>query len=68
MIEFVTDSNLLEIEKLLAETIGPRKYWLHDKIGGEGWSIDTVNKPVYSGYRISIKDPVQATFIRLKLR
>ena len=68
MIEFVTDSNLLDIEKLLTETIGPRKYWLHDKIGGEGWSIVTVTKPLYFGYRISIKDPVLATFIRLKLQ
>jgi hypothetical protein len=68
MIEFVINGNFLEIEKLLAETIGPRKYWLHDKIGGEGWSIEAIDQPLYSGYRISIKNPALATFIKLKLR
>jgi hypothetical protein len=68
MIEFVINGNFLEIEKLLAETIGPRKYWLHDKLGGEGWSIEATNKLLYSSYRISIKDPALATFVILKLK
>jgi hypothetical protein len=67
MIEFVIYGKFLEVEKLLAETIGPRKYWLHDKLGGEGWSIEAI-EPLYTSYRISIEDPVQATFIKLKLR
>jgi hypothetical protein len=67
MIEFVINGNFLEIEKLLVETIGPRKYWLHDRFGGEGWSVRHT-RTLYNNYIVSIKDPVKATFIKLKLR
>jgi hypothetical protein len=51
-----------EIATLLANLIGPRQYWLHNKIGGEKWEIRM-------GYprTIVLEDDAMATFITLKL-
>lgn len=54
---------VLELEKI----VGPRKYWLHNRAGGDGWTI--INPPYSKGYQTEIKvdDPVVATFVQLKL-
>lgn len=55
--------------------ISPRRYWLHDSIGGVGWRIYSNSEPEdpnvnwkirISRWRIELEDEHQAILIRLK--
>lgn len=48
------------LEKL-EEHVGKRKYWLHDRIGGDGWSV----QPLPGYYKVQIDNDNLATFIAL---
>ena len=39
MTEFAVGIPVQHVVEYLAENISPRKYWLHNKIGGVGWSV-----------------------------
>ena len=50
----------------LEKHVGPRKFVLHNRIGGEGWDV----RPARGGYANAIvrfDDPKMATFMKLKL-
>jgi hypothetical protein len=53
--------------------ISPRRYYLHDRIGGRGWAIYKVSvedkanwKRQHSEYRLEVDNDYQALIIRLK--
>jgi hypothetical protein len=52
-----------EIVDLLENVVGPRKFWLHNMIGGVGWSIEP-----YSTYlKVKIDNPELAVWLTLKM-
>lgn len=62
MVEFQV-TNHTKVLKLLQQEIGPRRYYLHNQIGGVGWSIR-----LNQGFNTVIIDNDQlATVILLKL-
>jgi len=53
--------------------ISPRRYYLHNKIGGKGWAIsgelvsESLNrKRRHTEWRLDVEDEHQAVIIRLK--
>lgn len=50
--------------KLLETEVGPRHYWLHNKIGGANWTLDNHK----DGYHLQINDQSKAIWILLKLQ
>lgn len=62
---FRTRKPTVDLMKLLTETIGPRKFYLHCEIGGLGWSI--VNH-AQSEKTVVIQDPQLAILVMLKLK
>ena len=63
MAEIFTTKSTDRILAVLGDYVGPRKYWLHNEIGGEDWAIKTVS----GGRIIILPDEQLATFITLKL-
>ena len=66
MIEVEFDCGYRWLADQLSTLIGPRKFVLHNLIGGEGWDV----RPAHSGYIGAIArfdDPKMATFIKLKI-
>lgn len=64
-----TEINLSEIPVakilgFLEREVGPRSYWLHNRIGGTGWSVDINNGRI----QVTIDDDKMATFLILKLK
>lgn len=51
--------------------IGPRKFYLHNRIGGHGWDVRQsaieVNGMMIQGTKARFDDPKTATFIMLKI-
>lgn len=45
------------------EQISPRKYWLHNRVGGQDWTV-TFGKNI----SVEIQDPKMATWALLKLK
>ena len=61
-IKISSDSDTLyKVMKICSHELGRRTYWIHDRVGGPGWSVDLVH------HELSIKDDEKATFITLKL-
>ena len=54
----------MKVLGFLEREIGPRTYWLHSKIGGNGWAVDFN----YGNIRVTISDDQMATFIILKFK
>lgn len=52
------------IESMCVQYIGPRKYWLHYALGGDGWRIEFKYD---TSRNLIINDDSMATFIQLKL-
>ena len=66
MVEVEFDCGFIWLADQLEKHIGPRKFYLHNRIGGEGWDV----RPAYKGYSRTIArfdDPKMATFIQLKI-
>jgi len=72
MITVEFDCDFRKVAELCQRHIGPRKYYLHNKIGGDDWEVI----PHFQFFGSSrefctqakIKDPKMATFLKLKLR
>ena len=68
MIELELNCLFTDLADLCHTHIGPRKFWLHNQIGGEGWDV----RPGY--YRNGAKtiarfdNPKMATYIMLKIK
>ena len=63
-IAVIDKQNLRSTLKLLEQEVGPRRYWLHNKIGGVKWSMENQK----DGYHLRIDDQSTAIWILLKLR
>jgi hypothetical protein len=61
-IEYRGKTPISEVAAILGELIGPRRYWLHNRIGGDHWEIQPGHP-----CRIIVEDDTLATFITLKL-
>lgn len=63
MVEFLLQGVSLNEVLAVMETISPRKYWLHNRAGGEGWDVSF-------GFTITVRvaDERNATFIMLRLK
>jgi hypothetical protein len=66
MVEIEFDCGYRWMADQLEKYVGPRKFVLHNRIGGEGWDV----RPARGGYANAIvifDDPKMATFMQLKL-
>jgi hypothetical protein len=67
MIEIELPGKYNTIIECCEQNISPRQYWLHNRVGGNGWEVahSSVN-----GFRsiLKINDDSIATFIMLKLK
>lgn len=50
-----------------SKNIGPRRYWLHNKLGGEGWSITRTYYDNKTPARLTIEDEKKALLAMLAL-
>jgi hypothetical protein len=66
MIEVEFEHNIQRIALECEKYIGPRKFYLHNRIGGEGWDLRVGSR--YRRFTIArFDDPKMATFIQLKI-
>jgi hypothetical protein len=65
MIEIEIDCGYRWLADQLEKHVGPRKFVLHNRIGGEGWDVRPKGVNGLSIARFD--DPKMATFIQLKL-
>jgi len=71
MITVEFDCDFRKVAELCQRHIGPRKFYLHNRIGGDDWEV-TPNYQFFGNGRgvctqAKIKDPKMATFLKLKL-
>lgn len=67
MIEIEFEYSMQRIAQECEKHIGPRKFYLHNRIGGEGWDVRAGSR--YRMFTIArFDDPKMATFIRLKMK
>lgn len=69
MIEVEIDYDFQHVAKHCVRYLGPLKFYLHNRIGGEGWDV---RPNPQKNYRVStiarFNDPRTATFIMLKIK
>ena len=72
MITVEFDCDFRKVAELCQRHIGPRKYSLHNRIGGDDWEVIENYRLFNSGRggctQVKIKDPKMATFLKLKLK
>jgi hypothetical protein len=67
MVEIEIDCGYLWLADQLEKHVGPRKFVLHNRIGGDGWDVRP-GDPSNKGRSVArFDDPKMATFIQLKL-
>jgi hypothetical protein len=65
MIKVEFDYDFRLVAKQCEHYIGPRRFYLHNRIGGDDWEVS----PYYGNRtKAKIRDPKMATFLKLKLR
>jgi hypothetical protein len=64
VISFDLDAPLMKVLGFLEREIGPRKFWLHSKIGGDGWTVDFN----YGNIRVTMPNNQMATYVKLKFK
>lgn len=65
MVEVEFDARFTEVADICARLVGPQKFYLHNRIGGNGWDV----RPAYMGRTLArFDDPKMATFIKLKIQ
>ena len=70
MVEVDFECEFRRIAELCEKHVGPRKFYLHNRIGGEGWDVRPVpleNHRWKQGSRARFDNPQMATFIMLHL-
>ena len=69
MIEFTLPGKYNTVIECCEKYISPRKYYLHNRVGGEGWEV-SASLDLGNGFRAKLKvdDELMATFIMLKLK
>lgn len=67
MVEVEINGVFTDLAKLCEKYVGPRKFYIHNHIGGQGWDV----RPGYYRNSITIArfdDPQMATYIMLKIK
>ena len=69
MIEFTLPGKYNTVIECCEKYISPRKYFLHNKVGGNGWEV-THSSDLNKGFQAKLKvdDELMATFIMIKLK
>ena len=69
MIEFTLPGKYNTLIECCEQYISPRKYYLHNKVGGSGWEV-SASLDLSNGFRAKLKvdNARMATFIMLKLK
>jgi hypothetical protein len=69
LIEFTLPGKYNTVIECCEQYISPRKYYLHNKVGGKGWEVSACLN-FNDGFRAKLKvdDESMATFIMLKLK
>ena len=69
MTEFTLPGKYNTVIECCERYISPRKYYLHNKVGGSGWEVSH-SLDLSNGFRAKLKvdDELLATFIMLKLK
>jgi len=69
MIEFTLPGKYNTVIECCEKYISPKKYYLHNKVGGNGWEV-SASLDSSNGFRAKLKvdDELMATFIMLKLK
>ena len=69
MIEFTLPGKYNTVIECCEQYISPSKYYLHNKVGGDGWEV-SASLDLSNGFRAKLKvdDELMATFIMLKLK
>jgi hypothetical protein len=67
LIEILLPGKYNMVIECCEQYIGPRQYWLHNRVGGNGWEVSHSSA---GGFRANLKvdDEAIATFITLKLK
>jgi len=65
MIEIEIDCGFQRVARECEQHVGPRKFYLHNRIGGEGWDVRPTQDRGKTIARFN--NPQMATFIQLKL-
>jgi hypothetical protein len=67
MIEIALPGKYNTVIECCEKYISPRKYWLHNRVGGNGWEVSYISA---GGFRsvLKVNNDSIATFIRLKLK
>lgn len=64
MTEIEINKPMVNVAELLSKHLSPRKFWLHNRVGGAGWDVRRLgNRSI-----VRIDDPKLLTFILLKLK
>jgi len=64
MTEIKVKFDLYKTVSILEQTVGTRRYWLHNQVGGDDWEVKNTN----SGVLVRLRDPTMLTFVLLKLK
>jgi hypothetical protein len=68
MIEVEVNCRFTDVAELCEKHVGPRKFYLHNLIGGEGWDVRPgVSGGIYQTFA-RFDDHKMASFIMLKLK
>lgn len=71
MIEFEMSGRMADVASRLEELIGPRKYYIHNRIGGEKWEVKNPNskhtKNFLNKVIIKLEDDAMASYVALML-
>jgi hypothetical protein len=63
MVEVELKTNLQTVLRLLETDISPRRYWLHNKIGGTDWVVNLNHGKIH----LSMENDAKAVWVLLKL-
>ena len=68
MIEVEISCGFTKLAELCEKHIGPRKFYLHNRIGGEGWDVRPRYSRAVAQSIARFDDPKMATYMMLKLK
>lgn len=64
MTKVKVNSPLIETVSVLEQINGPRRYWLHNRVGGAKWEVQVVGGETI----VEVKDAKMLSFLLLKLK
>jgi len=68
MTEVEVNCRFTALAEFCEKHIGPRKFYLHNRIGGEGWDVRPSTWRGGSKTLARFDDPKMVTFVMLKLK